>query len=69
MPGFYLMENYRTILDEQQAQRETAAFMSRVYAWMSLALVITALVSLVTASTPAIFQVIFGNRLISYGLS
>ncbi|HNL40564.1 MAG TPA: Bax inhibitor-1/YccA family protein [Saprospiraceae bacterium] len=62
------MENYRTILDEQQAQRETAAFMSRVYAWMSLALVITALVSLVTASTPAIFQVIFGNRLIFYGL-
>lgn len=65
---FYPMENYRTILDEQQAQRETAAFMSRVYAWMCLALVITALVSLVTASTPAIFQAIFGNRLIFYGL-
>lgn len=62
------MDNYRLILDEQQAQREQAAFMSRVYAWMCLALVITAGVALYTASTPALFQQIFGNKLIFYGL-
>lgn len=61
------MDNTRIILDEQ-IQREQATFMSRVYGWMCLALVITALVSLYTAGTPDMIRMIFGNRLIFWGL-
>lgn len=56
------------ILDEEQAAREQATFMSRVYGWMCLALVITALVALYVASSPGMIQMIFANRLIFWAL-
>ncbi len=58
----------RIILDEQEVKREQAAFMARVYGWMCLALVVTALVAVYTASTPALVNMIFGNRLLFWGL-
>ena len=61
------MYDSRTLLDEE-TQREQASFMSRVYGWMCLALVVTALVSVYTASTPALVQLIFGNKLLFWGL-
>lgn len=42
--------------------------MARVYAWMSLALFLTALTSFFVASSPGLVQVIFGNKLVFYGL-
>ena len=39
-----------------------AAFMSRVYGWMSIALVITAAVAMWAASTPAIANFVMGSR-------
>ncbi|MBK5275424.1 MAG: Bax inhibitor-1/YccA family protein [Desulfuromonadales bacterium] len=40
----------------------------QVYAWMGLGLAITAIMSLVTISSPAIFEAIAGNKLVFYGL-
>lgn len=60
--------NYNYILDADQVQREQASFISKVYGWMCLALVMTALVAMYVATTPAIIQFIFGNRLVFYGL-
>lgn len=44
------------------------AFLARVYAWMTAGLLTTALAAFVTLSTPAILQVVFGNRIVFYGL-
>lgn len=40
----------------------------QVYAWMGCGLALTALMSLITVSTPELLQVIVGNRLVFYGL-
>lgn len=44
------------------------ALFKNVYLWMSLALVITALTSLVVADSPSIISMIFSNKLVFYGL-
>lgn len=58
------------ILDahEQAIRREQASFMNKVYSWMSLALVITAITAVFTASSRTMVELIFGNRLVFYGL-
>jgi len=40
----------------------------QVYAWMGCGLALTALMALITVSTPQLLQVIVGNRLVFYGL-
>jgi uncharacterized protein len=55
------------------AQRERAAaiqtgFVARVYNWMGLGLATTAVVSLLTASSPSLLNFIFGNQLVFFGL-
>ena len=52
----------------EDVQREQAAFMSQVYGWMSVALLITAVVSIYTASSETLLTLIFSNRLVFYGL-
>ncbi|MBO0938356.1 Bax inhibitor-1/YccA family protein [Fibrella sp. HMF5335] len=52
----------------EDVQREQAAFMTQVYGWMSIALLITAVVSIYTASSEALLTMIFSNRLVFYGL-
>ncbi len=42
--------------------------MRSVYNWMGLGLAVTALTSLYTASSPAMLQLIFGNKLVFLGL-
>jgi FtsH-binding integral membrane protein len=44
------------------------SFFPRVYNWMAAGLGLTALVSLLTAASPAMLQLIFGNRLVFFGL-
>jgi uncharacterized protein len=51
-----------------QAQLEQRTFMSKVYGWMSLALLITGFVAYFVASTPSILKVVLGNMLLFYGL-
>jgi len=52
--------------------REAAAaeigFLRGVYGWMSAGLALTALLALFTASSPALLQAIFGNRIVFYAL-
>jgi FtsH-binding integral membrane protein len=48
--------------------RVETRFLTRVYGWMAGGLVATALMAWVTLSTPALLQLIFGNRLVFYGL-
>lgn len=44
------------------------AFVARVYWWMAVALCLTAVVALWTASTPALQQMILGNQVVFFGL-
>lgn len=52
-------------LDQQVAQ---ANFISKVYAWMSAALVITGLTAYYVAGQPSIVETIFSNKIYYYGL-
>lgn len=61
-------EQQHPFLTADQVKREQAAFMTQVYGWMSVALLVTASVSIWVASTPAVLNVIFGNRLVFYAL-
>jgi uncharacterized protein len=54
--------NYRTIAVAQPG------VMRGVYGWMGGGLALTAFVSLLTVSSPALLQAIFGNRLVFYAL-
>ncbi len=51
------------MLEEQQR-----GFINRVYAWMTLGLIITAVAALITVSIEEVFMAIVTNRLIFYGL-
>lgn len=48
--------------------RAETRFLTRVYGWMAGGLVTTSVVAWYTLSTPALLQVIFGNKLVFYGL-
>ena len=52
--------NSKTDSDIQRAQ---AAFMSRVYAWMSLALCITGGIAYYLANTPELIQMLFASSM------
>ena len=56
------------ILDAEQIRREQVTFIAKVYAWMCGALALTAVTALITASSPAILELIFGNKILFYGL-
>ncbi len=56
------------IFTKEQIQVEQANFISKVFAWMSLALLITGLTSYFVASTPEIVMPIVSNRLLYFGL-
>jgi uncharacterized protein len=60
--------NSRVILDSERIEREQANFITKVYAWMTVALVITAVVAMLTASSPFMLQAIFGSKLVFWGL-
>ena len=47
---------------------EQIALFRNVYLWMSMALVITGLTSLVVADSPSILSAIFSNRFVFYVL-
>ena len=50
------------------AAERVSAFLQRVYGWMAIGLAITALVAFSVASSPALRQVILGNRILFFGL-
>jgi hypothetical protein len=60
------LENSTFALPEEQLRQQ--AFVTRVYGWMSGGLALTALVAAYVASSPALIQAVFTNRLLFYGL-
>ncbi|WP_224962958.1 Bax inhibitor-1/YccA family protein [Geomonas subterranea] len=60
------MERYQT--QYRTLTVVNSGVMRGVYGWMSGGLLLTALVSVITASTPALLQAILGNRILFYAL-
>jgi uncharacterized protein len=50
------------------AAERVAAFLKRVYGWMAAGLAITALTAVTVAGSPAVLQVVLGNRILFLGL-
>jgi FtsH-binding integral membrane protein len=50
------------------AAERVGAFLRLVYGWMAGGLAITALVAFFVVSSPAVLQVVLGNRIVFYGL-
>jgi uncharacterized protein len=59
------MNQQLSLTQQQEAER---SFLTRTFLWMTLGLMITAVVSFVVASSPTLVDLIFGNRLLTYGL-
>lgn len=55
-------------MTEEEIRLEQAQFITKVYSWMSFALVLTGLVAVYVASTPALISFIFGNQMVFWGL-
>lgn len=55
-------------LREDQIQLEQANFITKVFTWMSAALVLTGLTAYLVASSPTMIQLIFGYKIVFYGL-
>lgn len=49
-------------------QSHVSTFMTKVYGWMFLGLMLTAIVAFYTASSEALLQIILGNRILFFGL-
>jgi FtsH-binding integral membrane protein len=64
------MNQYPFVGDQWQAsiEAEQARFITKVYGWMSIGLALTGAVAYLVASSPTMLQLIFGNRLIFFGL-
>jgi uncharacterized protein len=58
--------NYPRTADQLAIARNT--LIRQVYAWMGGGLLVTALMAMVTVSSPGILNAVFGNRLVFYGL-
>jgi uncharacterized protein len=52
----------------EQVEMEQKSFITKVYGWMCIALVVTGVVAMYTASTPQLIMTIAGNKLIFFGL-
>jgi hypothetical protein len=59
-------ENYQVVV--RGASDVERRFMAAVYRWMTFGLLVTAGVAYYVASTPAALQMIFGNRIVFWGL-
>jgi FtsH-binding integral membrane protein len=55
-------------LTAEQIQAEQASFISKVYGWMTAALIITGFIAVWCASNPSAIEIIFGNKLVFWGL-
>ena len=60
------MQNYRTTYTTIPVVQ--SGVMRGVYGWMGGGLAVTAFVSLLTVSSPALLQAILGNRILFYAL-
>lgn len=54
----------RPVTGEKEVAGEQQRFMTKVYGWMSFALIITGLIGMWTANTPSLVEIVFGNRIV-----
>lgn len=64
------MNEFPFVGDQRQSliEAEQARFITKVYGWMSIGLALTGTVAYFVASSPILLQMIFGNRLVFWGL-
>jgi FtsH-binding integral membrane protein len=55
-------------LSISQVESVQRTFIQRTYLWMAMALAVTAVIAFVTANTPALLNLIFGNGMVLLGL-
>jgi len=55
-------------MSAEEIRLEQSNFITKVYGWMTLALVLTGLTAIFVAYSPALIELIFGNRLVFWGL-
>ena len=67
-PIDYHTQNRNGSFTTEQIQAEQASFMAKVYGWMAFALVITGITSLYVIQNESIVNLVFGNRLVFFGL-
>lgn len=60
--------NYQYTPSAEEIRIEQASFISKVYGWMSIALIVTALTAYYVSMSPDLVRMIFGNRLVFFGL-
>ena len=56
------------MFSKEQIEIEQKTFITKVYGWMFLALVVTGVVAMYTASTPKLIMTIAGNKILFFGL-
>jgi len=56
------------LISEEDRQAETNRFFQKVFAWMAFALFVSGLTAFGTALTPPIYELIFSNQILFYGL-
>jgi hypothetical protein len=62
------MDNYHQILDAEQSQRDQATFITKVYGWMTIALITTAVVALFTYTNGALRELVYSSKFVVIGL-
>lgn len=61
-------DGFSSAVSATRVEDEQKRFIARVYRWMTVGLGLTGVVSLFVASSPALLQAIFGNRIVFFGL-
>lgn len=68
MNGFSRWTQASIPVTSEEDKRRLAAYMTKVYGWMFLGLAITAVVSYLTASSPALLHFLTANRMMFFAL-
>jgi len=59
---------YRTVVIGGDSSQVATYFLAKVFNWMAIGLALTGLTAFLTAHSPAAINLIFGNKLVFYGL-
>jgi uncharacterized protein len=63
-----IMNQNSSFLTQEQINLEQSRFITKVYGWMTLALVITGAIAWTVASSPALISIFLANKLVFWGL-
>jgi len=63
-----LTKNYQEVRRDARTETAVSQFMTKVYGWMSFAMFLTALMAWTIANSETALSVVFGNRIVFFGL-